>query len=271
MIRMATTAALVLTGCNLVSGVDDFRIGGDGRGGATGGSGGSTAFTSTTAMGGSQPLPTSCLEVLESNPGRADGLYLIDPDGPAAAAPFEAECDMTLAGGGWTRFHWLSGPFPAGADPLGDTLHECDPSAARCFGRIPGPALPTQLLVRDHSDGDHAFWTFDGSAVSNAVLAALQLKTPACIRDQGAFMPSETSSSEPYCGTGDEGGCDSFTYSDAGCAGGPQAWALNLDGDNWACASAFKLGAVPDCAGDADYGYLDDCDCNDESGALYYR
>ena len=32
-----------------------------------------------------------------------DGVYRIDPDGAGASAPFDANCDMTTDGGGWTR------------------------------------------------------------------------------------------------------------------------------------------------------------------------
>ncbi|MBK7584409.1 MAG: hypothetical protein IPI67_29915 [Myxococcales bacterium] len=76
--------------------------------------------------------------------------------------------------------------------------------------------------------------------------------------------------SETYCGNGAEGGCDSFFYSQ-NCLG-TTGWGLELDGDGYWCMGAFKLGAtVGGSCGNADHGYLNDCDCNDEYGELYYR
>eukprot|EP01052_Picozoa_sp_SAG31_P000601 SAG31_NODE_17_length_35773_cov_25.999271_26_plen_342_part_00 len=45
---------------------------------------------------------TSCLSVLQENPGTPDGVYVIDPDGADGVAPFEVYCDMMTDGGGWT-------------------------------------------------------------------------------------------------------------------------------------------------------------------------
>jgi hypothetical protein len=42
---------------------------------------------------------TSCLEILDNGYDTGDGSYWIDPD---ATGAFEAHCDMTIDGGGWT-------------------------------------------------------------------------------------------------------------------------------------------------------------------------
>jgi hypothetical protein len=217
-------------------------------------------------------VPVSCAAIKDADFGAQTGTHQIDPDGSGGAAPFDVHCDMTRVNGGWTRFNWLKGTYVAGQDPLGQALSECKPSDTSCRGRIPKSVQPKQLMVVDLTDKGHAVWDFDNAnSTSKAALAALRDKVMTCQLNKMAWQPSIDVSGEGYCGKGSEGGCDSFYYSGGSCQniGG---WGLMLDGDGYYCQAAFKLGATSGgSCGKGDQGFLNDCDCNDEHGELYYR
>ncbi|MEQ9325092.1 MAG: fibrinogen-like YCDxxxxGGGW domain-containing protein [Polyangiaceae bacterium] len=252
-------------------------VGGEAGAGAVGGQGGGVGGGAGPGGGGAggASVPADCQEVLDADPGASSGDHVIDPDGAGPVAPFTVRCDMDVRGGGWTRFHWLGAPFVDGTDPLGQALDACEVNDISCFGRIPASAMPVALLVKDTTDDAHAVFPL-GGAVGAAMIGALRDKQEVCVFDGAALAAVLDTSQEEYCADGWEGGCDSFFYTSGSCGGG-DGWLLEFDGDGYACRSAFKLGrtsrdgAFGDICGVADHGYLDECDCTDEYGELYYR
>jgi hypothetical protein len=143
----------------------------------------------------------SCKAILAAGQAAGNGYYTIDIDAAAGPlTPFEAYCNMSLDGGGWTRFFWLHAAAPNGQNPFEHEVWECAKDAANCYAGIPAAAAVADLLVMDVTNGEWAAWHFNAANnVSNAVLGALKDRKKQCLVDGTAFNPYSQSVKGTYC------------------------------------------------------------------------
>ena len=107
---------------------------------------GSVAVTVSGALG-SQAVPAlSCEEIFQANTSSPSGIYWLRPVGVAQA--FQAACDMTSNGGGWTVFYSaLNGPQNV-INYFELTAEDCSDPEYRCMRRVPASmAISSEVMA----------------------------------------------------------------------------------------------------------------------------
>ncbi|MEC7985301.1 MAG: MopE-related protein, partial [Myxococcota bacterium] len=106
---------------------------------------------------GTCAIGESCLDILNSGKSVGDGTYGVDPDGYGIGNdPFDAECDMTTDGGGWTGISFINAHTS-----LSGSLN------ARDLAGIEGVDLTFGPYTRDGSGSHYYFYEFDFASTYN--------------------------------------------------------------------------------------------------------
>lgn len=133
---------------------------------------------------------TSCRELHAARPSLGDGVYTLDLDAGGPLTAFSAECDMTTAGGGWTR---LVRSAPANTHP-GWTQTSGYGNAGGAVHISPAWHTMTDFTeVMDNQSGSYMGGRITGCWTNQTMAAQVAKPNFTCTTTAVAGLPQRTS------------------------------------------------------------------------------
>ncbi|MFA7307946.1 MAG: fibrinogen-like YCDxxxxGGGW domain-containing protein [Hyphomicrobium sp.] len=123
--------------------------------------------------------PSSCKAILDAGNSGGDGNYTIDPDGSGGDAQFQAYCDMTGNGGGWTQI------------PLATQWQTA---------RLNAMAVTKEVRFTDATGTSFLSWT--GTLPTNAQFDSNLCSVAGTRKAGNSYPPSISITAGPYAYTG---------------------------------------------------------------------